>query len=254
MCKITFYCSLCFILFISSCGAKRNLVYFSDLGKRVDTTMSVNNIEPKIQPNDVLSITINTLSSESNSLFTLNSSYTNKMGYTEREGYRVSKEGTVRLPVVGDIDVKGQTIDQAQQTIARRLNSYVKDPLVNIQFLNFRVTVIGEVNHPSTFTVNNEKINLLEALGMAGDMTVYGKRENVLIIRESEGRRLMTRVNLNEKNVLNSPYFYLKQNDIVYVEPDKEKANEYSPNNRLMPLVIATISAVAVLGTALLGR
>ncbi|ADY51383.1 polysaccharide export protein [Pseudopedobacter saltans DSM 12145] len=255
MCKYTFYYSLCLILFTTACSSRRNLVYFSDLGKKtVDTGMAVNNIEPKIQPNDVLSISINTLSSESNNLFTLNSGYTNKMGFAEREGYRVSKEGFVRLPVVGEIDVKGQTIDQAQQTIARRLNSYVKDPLVNIQFLNFRVTVIGEVNHPSTFTVNNEKINLLEALGMAGDMTVYGKRENVLLIRETDGKRLMTRVNLNEKDVLNSPYFYLKQNDIVYVEPDKEKASEYSPNNRLMPLIVATISAIAVLGTALLGR
>lgn len=255
MCNVKLFCVLCLILFSTACAPRRNLVYFSDLEKKsVDTETVVNNVEPKVQPNDVLSITINTLSSESNSLFTLNSSLINKNGMIEREGYRVSKEGFVRLPVIGDIELKGQTLDQAQQTIARRLNSYVKDPLVNIQFLNFRVTVIGEVNHPSTFTVNNEKINLLEALGMAGDMTVYGKRENVLIIRESEGKRVITRVNLNEKNVLNSPYFYLKQNDIVYVEPDKEKAIEYSPNNRLMPLVVATISAIAVLSTALLGR
>ncbi|WP_353132606.1 polysaccharide biosynthesis/export family protein [Pseudopedobacter sp.] len=255
MCNIKILCVLYLILFITACSPRRNLVYFSDLNKKsVDTGSVVNNVEPKIQPNDVLSITINTPSSESNNLFTLNSSYMNKNGMVEREGYRVSKDGYVRLPVIGDIDVKGQTLEQAQQTIARRLNNYVKDPLVNIQFLNFRVTVIGEVNHPSTFTINNEKVNLLEALGMAGDMTVYGKRENVLIIRESEGKRIITRVNLNEKNVLNSPYFYLKQNDIVYVEPDKEKAIEYSPNNRLMPLVVATISAIAVLGTALLGR
>jgi polysaccharide export outer membrane protein len=120
--------------------------------------------------------------------------------------------------------------------------------------MNFRVTVIGEVNHPSTFTVTSEKINLLEALGLAGDMTPYGKRENVLLIRELDGQRRMERVNLNSKDVLNSPYFYLKQNDVIYVEPDKAKSVEVSSNNRLMPLIVAAISAVAVLATTFLNK
>src|SRR5690606_8239536 len=126
MCNIKISCVLYLILFITACSPRRNLVYFSDLNKKsVDTGSVVNNVEPKIQPNDVLSITINTPSSESNNLFTLNSSYMNKNGMVEREGYRVSKDGYVRLPVIGDIDVKGQTLEQAQQTIARRLNNYV---------------------------------------------------------------------------------------------------------------------------------
>jgi polysaccharide export outer membrane protein len=103
--------------------------------------------------------------------------------------------------------VQGLTVSQAQNLIEAQLNKYVKNAIVNIKFLNFRVTVIGEVNHPSTFTVNNEKINLLEALGLAGDMTAYGKRENVLLIREEDGRRIMERINLNRQDVLSSPYF-----------------------------------------------
>lgn len=254
MFKICIFYSSCLIL-LSSCSARRNLVYFSDLtGKSGESQIITNDIEPKIQANDLLSITINTLSSESNVLFAVNSNNMNKNGYSEKEGFRVNKLGNVNLPVAGNINLQGLTIEEAQQTVVKSLNNYVKDPIVNIQFLNFRVTVIGEVNHPSTFTMTNEKMNLLEALGMAGDMTAYGKRENVLLIREIEGKRTVIRMNLNKGNILNSPYFYLKQNDIVYVEPDKAKALDFSPNNRLMPLVVATISAVAVLATTLLNR
>ena len=247
--------SLGLILLTSSCAQRRNLVYFSDLSKNAGNSELITaDTEPKIQANDLLSLTINTLSNESNILFSSNSNNINKSGYNEKEGYRVNKEGMINIPVAGLILVSGLSIPQAQQKLVKSLSNYVKNPIVNIQFLNFRITVIGEVNHPMTFNIPDEKINLLEALGMAGDLTVYGKRENVLIIREKEGKRDIVRLNLNNRDILNSPYFYLKQNDIVYVEPDKSKAIEYSPNNRLMPLVVATISAIAVLSTALISR
>ena len=252
---IYIYYSLGLIFLISSCAQRRNLVYFSDLSKNAGNSELITaETEPKIQTNDLLSLTINTLSNESNLLFSSNSNNINKSGYHEKEGYRVDKEGMINIPVAGNISLKGLTIQQAQQKLVKTLSNYVKNPIVNIQFLNFRITVIGEVNNPSTFNVPDEKINLLEALGMAGDLTVYGKRENVLVIRETEGKRDIVRINLNNRDILNSPYFYLKQNDIVYVEPDKSKAIEFSPNNRLMPLVVATISAIAVLSTALISR
>src|SRR5690606_2725158 len=125
-----------------------------------------------------------------------------------------------------------------------RLKEYVKDPIVNIRFLNFKVTVIGEVNNPATFTVATEKINVLEALGLAGDMTPYGKRENVLIIREKNGVRSATRFNLNEKDILSSPMYYLQQNDVVYVEPDKIKAVIASTNQRAFTIIGITTSVV----------
>ena len=130
----------------------------------------------------------------------------------------------------------------------------MKQPIVEVQLVNFKITVIGEVNRPSSFTIPGDKINLLEALGMAGDMTVYGKRENVLIIREQNGRRVMKRLDMNNENILNDPFFNLMQNDVVYVEPDRSKAIEYSPNTRILPVVIASISAVAVLISAVLRR
>ncbi len=247
--------TLCLIILSSSCSSRRNLVYFSDLSDKTGNSQLITiDTEPKIQTNDLLSITVNTLSSESNMLFAINSNNINKSGYFEREGYRVNKDGNINLPVAGLINLKGLNIEQAQQMMVKTLTKYVKNPIVNMEFLNFRITVIGEVNHPATFTVPNQQINLLEALGMAGDLTVYGKRDNVLVIREQEGKRSIVRVNLNSREILNSPYFYLKQNDVIYVEPDKAKAAEFSPNNRLMPLVVASISAVAVLSTALLSR
>ena len=235
---------------LASCSSPRNLVYFSDLpSKSQRSELAVVDTEPKIQKSDLLNITVNSSSLESNVLFAANVNTTER-GYYEKEGYRVNKNGEVNFPVLGNVKLEGLTIEQAQKALSSQLSNYVKKPIVNVQFMNFKVTVIGEVNHPSTFEVTNDKITLLEALGMAGDMTAYGKRNNVLVIRESGEKRIMARVDLNKKETLSSPYFYLKQNDVVYVEPDKAKALEYSRSNTFRPLVIATISAVAVITTA----
>lgn len=121
--------------------------------------------------------------------------------------------------------------------------------------MNFKVTVIGEVSKPSTFTVDTEKINVLEALGLAGDMTVYGKRENVLIIREQQGVRKTTRINLNNKDVLNSPFFYLQQNDIVYVEPsNREKTSETRVGNKYIGLWAAFISTLGFVAISIINK
>lgn len=249
------YCALVLIILSASCAPRRNLVYFSDMEHNTnESSLITAQTEPKIQSNDLLSITINTLSSESNLMFSVNSNNINKNGYFEKEGYRVDKEGEINFPVLGKVQLKGLTIEQAQHTLVKKLSHYVKNPIVNMQFLNFRITVIGEVKNPATFNIPNEQINLLEALGMAGDLTPYGKRENILVIREEDGKRSIVRLNINNRAILNSPYFYLKQNDVIYVEPDKAKSIEYSPNNRLMPLVVASISAIAVLSTALLSK
>lgn len=241
---------LFFAIGLASCSSSRNLVYFSDLSQKSQgSDVVVMDTEPKIQKSDLLNITVNSSSIESNVLFAANVNGT-KNGYYEKEGYRVNKNGEVNFPVLGNVKLEGLTIEQAQKTLSSELSNYVKKPIVNVQFMNFKVTVIGEVNHPSTFQVTNDKITLLEALGMAGDMTAYGKRNNVLVIRESGGKRTMARVDLNKKETLNSPYFYLKQNDVVYVEPDKAKALQYSRGTTFRPLVVATISAVAVITTA----
>lgn len=238
---------------ITGCAPRRDLVYFSNLAKQT-SEVKLQSQEVKIQQNDLLSVSINSLNQESNVLFAVNTKNAGAESNYKVDGYRVSKDGMINLPVVGNVRLEGLTIEQAQATISKELDKYVKKPVVDVQLVNFKVTVIGEVNRPSTFTVQGDNINLLEALGMAGDMTVYGKRENILVIRQQDGQRVMKRLNLNNQDVMDSPFFYLKQNDVVYVEPDKSKAIEYSPNTRIMPVVIASISAVAVLITAVLRR
>ncbi|QIH32822.1 polysaccharide biosynthesis/export family protein [Sphingobacterium sp. DR205] len=240
-----------YILTFSSCAQKRELAYFSNLAPQT-AEKTIRDESIKIQQNDLLRININSLNPESNTLFTVNRQNAAGATYEGPTGYRVAKDGTITLPVIGNIKVEGLTITQTQDALIEKLAKYVKEPMVEVQLLNFKITVIGEVNKPSSFTIPGDHINLLEALGMAGDMTVYGKRENVLVIREQNGKRIMKRLNLNQEDVLNDHFFNLMQNDIVYVEPDKSKAIEYSPNTRIMPIVIASISAVAVLISAIL--
>jgi len=233
-----------------ACAPQRNLVYFSNLSEVAKNQVKVNEAELKLQKNDLISVTLNSLNTEYDALF--NGTTPNSTQNAVKTGFRVNNDGYVKLPRIGDVKVEGLNLEEAQILITKELSKQIKNPIVNLQLINFKITVIGEVNNPSSLTVTSDQINLLEALGMAGDMTVYGKRQNVLVIRETDGQRNMVRLNLNDKDVFQSPYFQLKQNDIVYVEPDKSKEKEFSPNNRALPIITACISAVAVLITALI--
>ena len=239
------------LLTISSC-AQRNLVYLSDLPASSNNETPIKNyVQPTIQPDDILSVTVSSLNPESNVLFNnvILPTSANSAGVIAatkvNEGYQVDKSGFINFPVIGKIMLAGLTKEQAIDKMTNEIKVHVKNPIVNIKFLNFKITVIGEVKSPSTFVVATEKINVFEALGLAGDMTAYAKRENVLIIREQQGVRRTTRINLNNKDVLNSPYFYLQQNDIVYVEPsNREKNAETAAGNRYIGLWAALISTL----------
>ncbi|TPE39989.1 polysaccharide biosynthesis/export family protein [Pontibacter mangrovi] len=250
------------LLFISSCGPTRNLAYFSDLQEQAVYKEEVTNAtEPKIQADDLLSISVTSLNPEANAVFNkgvippagtiTDFSASNRATNIHSEGYLVDKNGNIEFPVLGKVAIGGLTKEEAKAKLAAALDEYLKDPIVNIRYLNYRVTVIGEVSRPSTFTIPSEKINILEALGMAGDMTAFGKRENVLIIREGNGERTMARVNLNNKEMLNSPYFYLQQNDVVYVEPDRMKQVQASTNTRTLSIITAVTSLAIVVASRL---
>lgn len=241
------FCSL-LVLIVCSCGTSRNLVYFDDLN--TDTLALVNNdITPRIRSKDILSINVSSLDPESNSLFNTGKISPNTAIATESmsEGFLVNEDGYINFPVVGKVLLRGLSLEEATEKMTLLISQYLKNPIVNIRFLNYTVTVLGEVVNPSTFTVPSPSINILQALAMAGDMTVFGKRENVLLIREVNGVRVTTRINLNDKALLNSPNFYLQQNDIVYVEPhSRSKVAQVSPFNRFIPVVVSAISALAV--------
>jgi polysaccharide biosynthesis/export protein len=251
-----YFIILLFFVFLSSC-AKRNLVYFSDIETNKEYITEIKEtVEPKIQRGDLLRITVSSLNPESNLLFnsgimtpsamegqrlTTNATQLN-------QGYLVDKNGEVNFPVLGKIKLAGLTKEEATEEMVFLLKEYEKDPIVNLGFLNFKVTVIGEVDRPGTFTLETDRITLLEALGLAGDMTEYGKRENVLIIRDVEGERRAIRVNLNNREILNSPYYMLHQNDVVYVEPDRIKAVQASTNQRTFAVLgILTTLTVSLL-------
>ncbi|NEU08820.1 sugar transporter [Flavihumibacter sp. R14] len=225
----------CLFLF-AACAPQRNLVYFSEGNQNSKGAIVLPaSMEVKIQPDDILKISVNTLSLESNALFN---------PLVAETGYKVDKSGNIHFPVLGSVKLEGLTLDEAQVKIAREVEKYAKGPNVAVQYLNFKITVIGEVTRPNSFSITNDKINVLEALGLAGDMTAFGKRENVLVIRQNGNERTMGRINMNNRNVLNSPYFNLKQNDIVYVEPDRAKAASISPGNRWIPVIIATVLTI----------
>src|SRR5690606_13432793 len=147
--------------------------------------------------------------------------------------------------LIGKVQVVGLTTYQAREKITKLAEQYYKDPTVQVRFANFKVTVLGEVTRPATYTVPNEKVTVLDALGLAGDMTIYGKRENVLLVREQNGQKELVRLNLNDSEVFSSPYFYLRQNDVIYIEPGKAKA---AANNAARTQTFAIIvSLVSVL-------
>ncbi|WP_439881736.1 polysaccharide biosynthesis/export family protein [Pontibacter sp. MBLB2868] len=223
------------ILLLSSCASlkPRDIVYFSNLPQEQLLTEQVADMgEPVIKTGDLLTITVMSLDQKSNMLFNQGVIMTGEGSSMQRqssgdtnEGYLVDKEGFIEFPVLGKIKLAGLTKEQAMQQIKADLNTYVENPIVKVRQANFRFTVLGEVNGPSVITVptDKESVTILEAMGMVGDMTIYGKRENVLVIRHVDGVRTMARLNLNNREVFSSPYFYLKQNDVVYVEPDKAK-------------------------------
>jgi polysaccharide biosynthesis/export protein len=240
------------VIIFSSCSRK-NLIYFNDLPEfEAENTVITNQIDPRIQPLDHLSIVVNTLNPETNLLF--NSGVISNIGgqggqistaRSSEEGYRVDKEGFINFPILGKISVKGLTIEEATDKMTELLQAEAKNPIVNIKLQNFKFTVLGEVSAPNTYPIPVERINVIQALGLAGDLTIFGKRNNILLIREIEGERTTARLDLTSKEIFNSPYYYLQQNDIIYVEPVKARTEQASlaRSNISIALSIATLLA-----------
>jgi len=252
---------LCFSgCFFTSCVNSRKAVYFNNIQ---DTTLdnALVNVEPVIQTNDLLNITVTSLNPEASMVFntpnitmpvTATSSGTTSSlgsyGTPQLMGYLVNADGTIKFPVLGTVKAAGLTKRQLENLLSDTLagRKLLVDPIVTARFLNFRVTVLGEVARPTTLNVANERISILEALGLAGDLTIYAKRNNVLLIRESGEKKIVKRIDLNSNEILTSPYYYLKTNDIVYVEPRKEKIAATSRTQQLLPIILSAASLVAV--------
>jgi len=263
--KHPFLLLLCFVCILSvSCVNTKKIVYFNNVQDTVFRGTTEINVESIIQKNDLLNITVSSLNPQASVIFnlpsqagtsSLSTSGANSMvmptSVAQTQGYLVNNDGSIKFPVLGAIQAAGLSKKQLEKNISDSLSEkkLLIDPIVNVRFMNFRVTVLGEVARPTTINVGNEKISILEALGLAGDLTIYGKRENVLLIREEGKDKIVKRINLNSEKVLNSPYYYLKTNDIVYVEPNSSKIASTSRTQQLLPIVLSALSFVAIIVT-----
>ena len=239
---------LVFSLFLLlSCASKKKVVYLQD----IDQTKSYDSstlYEPKLQPDDLLSIIVSAENPELSVPFNLPQIQGNYEINNNQNGiktYLVDNFGFIEFPVIGKLKLGGLTRTEATAKLVTAVGEYIKNPIINLRILNFKVSILGEVLKPSSFTLSSERITLLEAISMAGDLTIYGKRNNILIIREAEGKKTYNRVDITKSDFLNSPFYYLAQNDIVVVEPNKTRVNA----SVVGPNVTATISAISVLVT-----
>ena len=226
--KNTLYVIICLML-CSSCVSRQEIVYFQN---DVQST----NYEPdknlRIRPNDQLTIRVATPEPEAALPFNLTKSVVSEIGgNVELETYMVSDSGTIEFPVLGTVEVAGLNTFELSEKIRAAISIYVKDAIVNVRVLNFKISVLGEVKDPGTFVIQDDYISLTQALGMAGDLTIYGQRENVMVIREMDGKKTKAYLDLTDFEAVNSPFFHLRQNDVVYVEPKGTKRQSASVLN-----------------------
>lgn len=256
--RISSVCLLAWIcLILGSCADSKKVSYFNDVSEGVIPSAAVN-LEPVIQKSDILSITVTSPNPEATAMFNApnmaigtGANASTAGNFAPAYGYLVNQDGFIDFPALGKIKADGLTKQKLKDDITSQLVSkgLLKDPIVNVRYLNFRVTVLGEVLRPTVVTVPNEKISILEAIGLAGDLTIYAKRDNVLIIREEKGSKIVKRVNLTRSELISSPYYYLKSNDVIYVEPNSTKIATASRTQQLLPTVISALSFIAVILT-----
>ena len=211
---------------------------------------------PLIQPGDVLNIQVNSLNPGATVMFnpylvtaTGNGGSQAGSAVPAAVGYLVSPAGVVEIPLLGSVSVTGLSLEQAGGIIRDKLKTYLKEPTVNVQNQSFRISVLGEVARPSLYTIPNNKITLIEALSLAGDATIFGRRDNVMVIRESQGKKQFARINLTRRDVFRSPYYYLHPNDVVYVEPGKARVTSTDRIFQILPIVLSAISIIAIIIT-----
>jgi polysaccharide export outer membrane protein len=220
-----------FVLFLFSCTPRKELVYYQNIDSLAPSEQ-LNSYEIKIQPDDLLSIIVSAENAESAMPFNLTtaslpSAGMNTManGQQSIQTYLVDVNGTIDFPILGKLQVGGLSRSALMKLLEDQIAKYVKNPIITIRRLNFKVSVQGEVNIPDTYTINSDRVTLIEALSMAKDLTIYGRRDNILIIREVDGVKSYNRIDITKADFINSPFYYLKQNDVVYVEPSKVRIN-----------------------------
>lgn len=245
--------SYIFLLFtliqLTSCKTREKLVYFQH--DAADSTLAQKNYTPILKTDDLLSVLVSGDDPEAVIPFnlptgltpqTVNSGYT--MGNPAPNGYLIDANGEIAMPIIGRLKVAGLNRMEAIKTIETKLSEYIKNPVVQIAIQNYKITVLGDVKSPGTFKIPNERITLLEAIGLAGDLKMTGTRKNVVVIRDENGIKTEYRVDLTSKDVFSSPVYYLAQNDVVYVEPNSAARTESTIWRTTGPIFISLTSLV----------
>lgn len=220
-------------ILLFSCASKQDVVYFQNAASTgLETKVDRNISATRFKVDDLMSIFVSTLDPEASVPFNLFRGTQNNGIIPEQVDYLVDKEGEIDFPVIGKINVVGLTPEELRIKLRDTLSDYLKNPIINIRLKNFTITVLGEVKRPGTYAINGEQITILEALGLSGDMTIKGMRKNVLVIREFEGTKVYNRIDLTSKEASESPVYYLTQNDVIYVEPNKSAITSSTLDNR----------------------
>ena len=244
--KFTLFSLILIVLLTTSCASRKELVYLQG----GSNTKELVSYEPVLQPDDVVMIVVSSENPEVAAPYnlkaiTVQGDTENGIGAQRMQTYILDKEGKIEFPLLGTISLSGLTKTQAVAKLKELLKDHVNDAIINFRILNFKITVLGEVQKPGTYPVSSERITLLEAIGMSGDLTIYGNRTNVLLIREKNGTKTMERIDLTKSDFLNSSAYYLSQNDVVYVEPNKTRIN----SSAIGPNLTVGISALSLIVT-----
>ena len=208
------------LLIVTSCATKKDIVYFQD-AEVLNSKIRKQAFEPIIESNDILHVAISSMNEEVLTPFKRNTGLEGNVSNSNAglQGYLVHVNGSIRFPVIGDIAVSGKTRGEVEALLKTKLSEFITDVVVDVRIMNFKVTVIGAVNAPGVYSIPDERVTLPQAIGLAGDLSEDGKRNNVLVIREVGGKQQVSRIDFTKTEFFSSPYYFLKQNDVVYVEP-----------------------------------
>lgn len=236
-------------LIVTSCATRKEVVYFQNSGD-FETLISKNDFTPKFKVDDLVSIHVSTLDPIASAPFNLIRGAAEEGGFRpEQVDYLIDHSGEIDFPVIGKVKIAGLSPEEVRVVLREKLSDYLKDPIINIRLRNYKVTVLGEVNRPGTYPINGERITIFEALGYAGDLGIKGRRDNVMVIRDFDGTKVYTRIDLTKKEALSSPVYYLTQNDVVYIEPNNSAIKTSTLDARASILV--SIASVIVTSTVI---
>lgn len=243
-----------FISFSTSCIPAKNLKYFNNLSdSQIVHLPDLEKPKAVIMPDDILEIRIAGANPETSALLNSYSTTTSAANAANpTTTYLVDNKGDIEFPIMGKIHAAGLSKEEFKDRLKERVSKYLKDPLVSVKFTNFRFTVLGEVKNPGSYLVPNEKVTVLEALGLSGDMTSYSRRTNVRVIRDSSGNREIGQLDFTDKAVFTSKYYYLQRNDVVYVEAEKSKS-QFEDFSRVSSIV-ATLASIIALAITILRK